>query len=89
MNWRRLYVTLEIVFTVSVFAAFISAFWAFLFSGLCRVVFHLSEDIAMRLVFAPAAILLFVACLILLPRALRRMGILSDSPSRFGPWFRH
>ncbi|TDY23645.1 hypothetical protein B0G81_4032 [Paraburkholderia sp. BL6665CI2N2] len=43
MNWRRLYSTLEICVTVGLFAAFIAAFWAFQFSGLYRLVFHLDD----------------------------------------------
>lgn len=87
MNWRRIYATLEIGVTVSLFAAFIAAFWAFLFSGVCRIVFHLGDDQSMKLVFLPTAIVLFIVPLKLLPNRLRKMGMVSDSPTKFGPWF--
>jgi hypothetical protein len=87
MNWRRLYATVEIGFTVSLFAAFIAVFWAFLFSGVCRIAFHLGDDQSMKLVFLPAAIIFFLVLLRRSFKQLRKMGMVSDPPAKFGPWF--
>ncbi|OBR47919.1 hypothetical protein A6456_38215 [Paraburkholderia tropica] len=88
MNWRRLYATMDLCITVGLFAAFIAAFWAFFLTGICRFLFHRGDSTGMQNVFVPAAILLFLLLVKLLPRWLRKMGLLNDSPSRFGLWFK-
>lgn len=86
MNWRRLYATHEIGFTVTLFAAFIAVFLAF-FSGACRVTFHLRDDQSMKLVFLPVAIVIFMVLPKPLVKQLQKMGMISDPPAKFGPWF--
>lgn len=88
MNWRRLYATLEVGFTASLFSLFISVFFAFLISGIFRISLRLGDDEAMLKVFVPTVIILFIALMRFMPKSLRKMGIISDSPDRFGPWFK-
>lgn len=88
MNWRRLYATLEISVTTGLFSMFISAFFDFLISGIFRIWLKLGDDEAMLKIFAPVAIVLFIVLVKRLPRSLRKMGIISDPPDRFGPWFK-
>jgi hypothetical protein len=88
VNWRRLYATLEVGFTTSLFSLFISVFFAFLISGIFRISLRLGDDEAMLKVFVPTAIILFIVLMRFMPKSLQKMGIISDSPDRFGPWFK-
>jgi len=88
VNWRRLYATLEVSVTTSLFSLFISAFFAFIVSGIFRILLKLGDDEAMLKVFVPATIILFIVLMRFMPKSLRKMGIISDSPDRFGPWFK-
>ncbi|WP_334043434.1 hypothetical protein [Burkholderia ambifaria] len=88
MNWQRLYATLEVGLTASLFSSFISAFFAFLISGVFRISLRLGDDEAMWKVFLPVMLVLFVALMRFVPKSLRKMGIVSDSSERFGPWFK-
>ncbi|MCL4661271.1 hypothetical protein L0Z16_18790 [Burkholderia multivorans] len=63
-------------------------FFAFLISGIFRIWLKLGDDEAMFSVFIPVAIVLFIVLVKRLPRSLRKMGIISDPPDRFGPWFK-
>ncbi|MBU9147386.1 hypothetical protein KTD26_33440 [Burkholderia multivorans] len=88
VNWRRLYATLEIGITTGLFSMFISAFFAFLISGIFRIWLKLGDDEAMLKVFVPVVLVLFIVLVKRLPRSLRKMGIIGDPPDRFGPWFK-
>lgn len=88
MNWARLYATFQIWFVVCVASMTGAAFWSFLLTGGVRWLFGMGEDPAMLFVWLPS----FVASTFWLapriPKDLRRAGLLSDEPERFGPWFR-
>ena len=88
MNWRRLYATLEVWGTVGLFTFVGAGFWSFIVAGLCRVVFRLGDTEAILLVGLPMALGLSVLLIRLLPGSLRRTGMLSDEPEKFGPWSR-
>lgn len=88
MNWRRLYAALEILLTASLFAFIISGFLAFVIFGVVRVLADLGDDEAMLKIFVPLMVVLFVVLVMFLPSRLRAMGIVSDSPEKFGPWFK-
>jgi hypothetical protein len=88
MNWRRLYATLEIWGTVGLFTFVGAGFWAFIVAGLCRIAFRLGDTEALLLIGVPMSLGVGALLIRLLPSRLRRAGMLSDEPAKFGPWFR-
>jgi hypothetical protein len=88
MNWRRLHATLEIWGTVGLFTFVGAGFWAFIVAGLCRIAFRLGDTEALLLIGVPMSLGVGALLIRLLPSRLRRAGMLSDEPAKFGPWFR-
>jgi hypothetical protein len=89
MNWRRCYAVFQIWFTVCLASAVGAACWAFLVAGLCRLIFKLDEEIALLSIGLPLFLILLSLFIRFLPKHLRKAGMLSDDPSRFGPWFKN
>ncbi|MGF6880020.1 hypothetical protein [Paraburkholderia sp. MM5477-R1] len=88
MNWRRLYATIQIAAVVGGIATGGAGCWAFVIAGLCRMAFQLDENKAMSLIGLPLFIGLMIWFIRLLPKHLRKAGMLSDDPEKFGPWFK-
>ncbi len=88
MNWRRLYATLQICFTVCLASAVGAGCWAFLISGICRIALKMNDTIALLSIGLPLFIIFFFVFVKYLPKPLRRAGMLSDNPEKFGPWFK-
>ncbi|MCF7694933.1 hypothetical protein KPG66_01975 [Mycetohabitans sp. B2] len=88
MNWRRLYATFQICSTVCLASVVGAGCWSFLIAGICRLVFKLDEVVALLSIGLPLFIVLFVVFANYLPKPLRKSGMLSDDPEKFGPWFR-
>lgn len=88
MNWRRLYAVLQIQLMVLLTAMIGAGCWSFLVAGLCRVMLKLDEDMALLAIGLPLFIVLLIVLIRLLPKQLRKAGMLSDDPVRFGPWRR-
>ncbi|WP_153100254.1 hypothetical protein [Paraburkholderia hayleyella] len=88
MNWRRLYATTQIWLVVCLASAFGAGCWAFIAAGICRITFNLGDNQAMLLVFFPLFIILLLIFIKHLPKPLRKAGMLSDAPEKFGPWFK-
>jgi hypothetical protein len=88
MNWRRLYATLQIYGVVGGVSAGGAGCWAFLIAGGGRMLFRLSDDESMLLIGLPLFISLTICFIRLLPKHLRKAGMLSDEPEKFGPWFK-
>ena len=89
MNWKRFYATLQIWFMVCLASGFSAGFWSFVVAGLCRIAFKLGDDESMLLVGLPLFVVLFLVFAKYLPTPLRKAGMLSDDPERFGPWFKN
>lgn len=89
MNWKRLYATFQIWFMVCLASLFSAGFWSFLVAGLCRIVFKLGDNESMLLIGLPLFVVLFLLFARHLPKPLRKAGMLSDDPSKFGPWFKN
>ena len=89
MNWCRVYAALQIYVMVFLVATIGAGCWSFLVAGLCRVTFNLDEDIAFLALGLPLFLTLMVVFIRLLPKHLRKAGMLSDDPERFGPWFKN
>jgi hypothetical protein len=53
------------------------------------VTFNLDEDIAFSAIGLPLFLILMVVFIRLLPKHLRKAGMLSDDSERFGPWFKN
>ena len=88
MNLRRCYATFQIWFNVCLASAVGAACWAFLVAGLCRLTFKLGEEIALLSIGLPLFIVLFLIFAKHLPKPLRKAGMLSDEPEKFGPGFK-
>ncbi|WP_153076406.1 hypothetical protein [Paraburkholderia bonniea] len=88
MNWRRLYATVEIYLTLGLFSLFGAGCWAFVIAGILRLTFQIDENKAILLIGLPLFIVLTIWFIRLLPKHLRKAGILSDEPEKFGPWFK-
>ncbi len=88
MNWKRLYTTLQIWVMVCLASVFSAGCWSFLVAGLCRIAFELGDNESMLLIGLPLFIVLFPVFAKYLPKPLRKAGMLSDDPEKFGPWFK-
>lgn len=88
MNWRRLYAILEICGTVSLFSFVGAGFWSFIVAGLCRTAFRLDDNKVMLLIGLPLFIVMTIWLIRVLPKHLRKGGMLSDELKKFGPWFK-
>ncbi|WP_157646253.1 hypothetical protein [Burkholderia ubonensis] len=88
MNWRRLYATLQICFTVCLASAVGAGCWSFLIAGICRLVLKIDEEVALLSIGLPLFIVLFIVFVKYLPKPLRKAGMSSDAPEKFGPWFK-
>lgn len=88
MNWKRLYATLQIWFMVCLASVFSAGCWSFLVAGVCRIAFKLGDNESMLLIGLPLFIVLFLVFAKYLPNSLRKAGMLSDDPKKFGSWFR-
>jgi hypothetical protein len=87
MNWRRLCAVIQICMVVGGAAVVGAIFWAMVVTGICRIAFGLDEDRAMLYVFVPLCVAIAVCLIRFLPKRLRKAGMLSDEPKKFGPWF--
>lgn len=88
MNWRRLYSTIQIFVTVCLASAVGAGCWSFLISGIFRFVFKMDENVALLLIGLPLFLIFFFVFAKYLPKPLRKAGMLSDDPEKFGPWFK-
>jgi hypothetical protein len=86
MNWRRLYAAFQIYLVVGGAAVVGATFWAMVIAGICRFAFELDENAAVLFIFIPLFLALAIYLVKALPKPLRRAGMLSDEPERFGPW---
>jgi len=68
---------------------FSAGFWSFLVAGLCRIAFKLGDNESMLMIGLPLFVILFLLFAKHLPKPLRKAGMLSDEPSKFGPWFKN
>jgi len=89
MNWKRLYATVQTVCVVWGSAVGAGIIVATLATGLCRYVLNLDEKPAMLFVFCPLFLALVAYWVRTLPLRLRKAGMISDEPERFGPWFKN
>jgi hypothetical protein len=89
VNWKRLYATFQIWFVVCLVAVFSTGCYTVIVIGLCRRLIGLSDDTSVFAIGIPFFIVLLVMHIRLLPKPLRKAGMLSDDPSKFGPWFRN
>jgi hypothetical protein len=88
MNCRRLYATVQIWFMVGLVSVFSAGCSAVVMIGICRRLIGLSDGVSVFGVGIPIFIVLLVIHIRLLPKPLRKAGMLSDDPRKFGPWFK-
>lgn len=89
MNWRRLYATVQIWLTVGSLAIGSSILYTVIVVGVCRKILLIKEPIALYWIGLPLLIALSTWFVRILPKHLRKAGVLSDDPSKFGPWFKN
>lgn len=89
MNWRRLYATSQIIGVVGGISVGAAGFYAVIVIGVCRKFVGLSDNIAAFAIGLPSFIVLLAIFVKYLPDRLRKAGMLSDDPERFGPWFKN
>lgn len=65
-----------------------AGFYAVVVIGICRRVIGLSDNVSVFAIGIPFFIVVLAVFLKYLPARLRRAGILSDAPEKFGPWFK-
>jgi hypothetical protein len=61
--------------------------WRRIIAGLCRLAFKLDEEIALLSIGLPLFLVLLSLFIRFLPKHLRKAGMLSAEPKKFGPWF--
>ena len=87
MNWRRLYATVQIWAVVGGTAIGGAICWDFVIVSFLRLIFHLEESKFTLLIGFPIFFILSIVFVRILPKHLRKAGVLSDDPSEFGSWF--
>lgn len=88
MNWRRLYATVQIVGVVGGASIGSAVLYTVMLIGICRRMIGLSDNVSVFAVGLPFFIVLLIVFVKYLPKPLRKAGMLSDDPEKFGPWFR-
>ncbi|MBN3765582.1 hypothetical protein [Burkholderia sp. Ac-20365] len=87
MNWSRIYATLQTWFVVLIASIFSAGFYTVVAIGISRRLIGLSDHIAVYAIGVPIFVVLFAVFVKFLPKPLRKAGMLSDSPEKFGSWF--
>ncbi|WP_155747153.1 hypothetical protein [Burkholderia territorii] len=88
MNWRRLYATVQIWLVVCLVSVFSTGCYTVVVIGICRKLIGLSDGISVFAIGLPFFMVLLILHIRLSPKPLRKAGMLSDDPEKFGPWFR-
>lgn len=89
MNWRRLYAVSQTVGVVGGISVGAAGFYTVIVIGICRKILGLSDNFSLFGIGFPFFIILLLIFLKYLPRRLRKAGMLSDEPEKFGPWFKN
>lgn len=87
MNWRRLYAVSQIIGVVGGVSVGAAGFYSVIVIGVCRNLIGLSDNVSVFIIGLPLFIVLLAGFVKYLPRRLRKSGMLSDDPEKFGPWF--
>ncbi|AJY16872.1 hypothetical protein UA19_03247 [Burkholderia multivorans] len=88
MNWRRLYATAQIWLMVCLVSIFSTGCYTVVLIGICRKLMGLSDGVSAFSIGLPFFIVFLVLHIRFFPKPLRKAGMLSDDPSKFGPWFK-
>ncbi|WP_153100238.1 hypothetical protein [Paraburkholderia hayleyella] len=88
VNWRRLYAVTQIIGVVGGISIGGAGFYSVIIIGLCRKVIGLGDSISVFAIGLPFFIILLLIFIKHLPKPLRKAGMLSDEPEKFGPWFK-
>lgn len=76
MSWQTLYVAIRTVMVVGGLGMGAGIMWAMLFTGLARWLFDLDEETSLLWVGLPVLIAFLPFCIFVLPKHLRKAGIL-------------
>ncbi|WP_144265883.1 hypothetical protein [Pandoraea sp. SD6-2] len=88
MNCQRLYAAAQRIGVVGGISVAGAGFYAVVVIGICRRVIGLNDNVSVFAIGIPFFIVVLAVFLKYLPARLRRAGILSDTPEKFGPWFK-
>ena len=87
LNRRRVLATLQISVVLGGLIIGAGSLYATIIAGIFRYIFGLDEGTALLWIGGPIFLIFSVWGVIYLPSPLRKAGILSDDPRRFGSWF--
>jgi hypothetical protein len=76
MNWRNILAAERAIMIVGSISVGSSGVYAFIVAGLCRIMFDLDENIALLGIGIPLFIVLLVVHICLLPKHLRKAGLI-------------
>ena len=85
MNWRRLYAVSQIVGVVGGCSVAAAGFYTVIVMGICRKLIGLSDTVSVFAIGLPCFLIILVVFIRYLPNHLRKAGMLSEKPERFGP----
>ncbi|MEX3857195.1 hypothetical protein AB3X94_24665 [Paraburkholderia sp. BR10923] len=88
MNWKRLYAVSQIVGAVGGISVAAAGFYAVIVVGICRKLIGLSDNFSVFGIGIPSFVVILTVFIRYLPNHLRKAGMLSDDPKKFGPWFK-
>lgn len=76
MKWSAVYVAVRTVLVIGGLGMGAGIMWAMLFAGLARWMFDLDENTALLCVGLPVLVAFLPFCIFILPKHLRKAGIL-------------
>jgi len=76
LNWRRILAVERTTTIVGSIAIGSSAVYAFIVAGLCRIMFNLEENRALLWIGTPLFVVFLIAHICLLPKQLRKAGLI-------------
>lgn len=76
MNWPAVYVFVRTCMVIGGAGLGAGIFWAMVFTGMARLLFGLDEETALLWVGLPVLIAFLPFCVFILPKHLRKAGIL-------------
>jgi len=76
MNWRKFFAAERTITIVGSIALGSSGIYAFIVAGLCRIMFDLDENKALIWIGIPLFVVLLIVHICLLPKQLRKTGLI-------------
>lgn len=88
MNWQRLYAVVQIFLVHAISWVLSVVFFAYVISALAKLIFGIEEEKSYFYCGVPALLVFSVMYFFYMSASLRKAGVLSDEPRKFGSWFK-